>query len=56
MPTVRRRNPPAVINERRRQRIFDALVNSPVEDKRVSAFSSFIVGESGYVQIVVYHD
>jgi hypothetical protein len=41
-----RRNPSRVTNECRQQRIFDALVNSLVEDKRVSAFSSFIVGET----------
>jgi hypothetical protein len=35
---------------------LDALVNSPVEDKRGSASSSFIVGETGYVQMVVYYD
>jgi len=42
---VRRRNPSRVINERRHQRISDALGNSPVEDEGVSAFSSFVVGE-----------
>jgi hypothetical protein len=45
-----------VINECRHQRICDALVNSPVEDKRVSAFDSLVVGESGYVRMVVYYD
>jgi hypothetical protein len=35
-----------VINERRPQQIIGALVNSPVEDKRVSAFDSFVVGET----------
>jgi len=45
-----------VINERRRQRIIGAPVNLPVEDGRVSALSSFIAGETGYVQTVVYYD
>jgi len=43
---ARRRNPSGMINERRRQRISGALVNLPVEDKRVSAFDSFVVGET----------
>jgi len=45
-----------VINERRHQRIIGALVNSPVEDERVPAFDSFVVGETGCVQMVVYYD
>ena len=46
MPSVRRRNPSRVINERRRQRIIGALVNLRVEDKPLSAFDSFVVGKT----------
>jgi len=53
---VGRRSPSRVINERRHQRIIGALVNSPVEDERVPAFDSFVVGETGCVQMVVYYD
>ena len=52
----KRRNPSRVINERRDQRIFGALVNFPVEDKPLSAFSSSVVGESGCVRTVAYYD
>lgn len=43
---VRRRNPSRAINECRHQRIFGALVNLPVEDKALSAFDSFVIGEA----------
>ena len=35
-----------MINECRHQRIIGALVNLPLEDKRVSAFASFVVGKT----------